>query len=136
MALNTLKKLSLNELITSLHDLISSFSRGLGKIIQKNEELQTKDLDELREHIQARLNAGEEKVDNEKLLKLIDLLKDDKNAFGLMSKDVSEWLEFLDAIEEHIREGVMGLGVGEQEKLQELKENLFELKEMLRDKGK
>ncbi len=136
MALNTLKKLSLNELITSLHDLISSFSRGLGKIIQKNEELQTKDLDELREHIQARLNAGEEKVDNEKLLKLIDLLKDDKNAFDLMSKDVSEWLEFLDAIEEHIGEGVMGLGAGEQEKLQELKENLFELKEMLRDKGK
>ena len=136
MALNTLKKLSLNELITSLHDLISSFSRGLGKIIQKNEELQTKDLDELREHIQARLNAGEEKVDNEKLLKLIDLLKDDKNAFDLMSKDVSVWLEFLDAIEEHIGEGVMGLGAGEQEKLQELKENLFELKEMLRDKGK
>jgi hypothetical protein len=136
MALNTLKKLSLNELITSLHDLISSFSRGLGKIIQRNEELQTKDLDELREHIRARLDAGEEKADNEKLLKLIDLLKDDKNAFDLMSKDVSEWLEFLDAIEEHVGEGVMGLGAGEQKKLQELKEGLFELKEMLRDKEK
>ena len=136
MALNTLKKLSLNELITSLHDLISSFSRGLGKIIQRNGELQNKDLDELREHIRARLDAGEEKADNEKLLKLIDLLKDDKNAFDLMSKDVSEWLEFLDAIEEHVGEGVMGLGVGEQKKLQELKEGLFELKEMLRDKEK
>ena len=136
MALNTLKKLSLNELITSLHDLISSFSRGLGKIIQRNGELQNKDLDELREHIRARLDAGEEKADNEKLLKLIDMLKDDKNAFDLMSKDVSEWLEFLDAIEEHVGEGVMGLGVGEQKKLQELKEGLFELKEMLRDKEK
>lgn len=105
MILEQLKKLSLNELIAALQEQIVSFSRGLDKLIDKNKEFSTKEIDQLRDHIKSRLEAGIEKTENEELLKLVNLFGDDKRALGLMRKDVDEWLEFLEAVEAHINSG-------------------------------
>lgn len=102
MILEQLKKLSLNELITALQDQIVSFSRGIDKLIDKNKEFNTNEIDQLRDHIKSRLEAGPESAENERLLKLINLFSDDKQALNLMRKDVDEWLEFLDAVDGHI----------------------------------
>ncbi len=132
MVFETLKKLSLNELITTLHDLITSFSKGLDSLIQKNSELSINDIDELRNHIQARLEKGEERAENEKLQKLITLFKEDKRAFGLIRKDVDEWLEFLEAVELHIDKDRKYVGESEQKDLDSLKADLTHLQKALR----
>jgi predicted ribosome quality control (RQC) complex YloA/Tae2 family protein len=102
MVLEQLKKLSLNELIGMLQDRIASFSRGIDKLIDKNREFNTNEIDQLRDHIKSRLQSSSERAENEKLLKLVNLFSDDKKALELIRKDVDEWLEFLDAIDEHI----------------------------------
>jgi hypothetical protein len=102
MILEQLKKLSLNELIATLQDQIVSFSRGLDKLIDKNREINTNEIDQLRDHIKTRLEAGTERAENERLLKLVNLFGDDKKALHLIREDVDEWLEFLDAVDQHI----------------------------------
>ncbi len=113
MVLEQLKMLSLNELIGMLSDQIASFSRGIDRLIEKNKALGANDLDELRDHITARLKSGTERAENERLLKLVDLFSADKKAIDLIRKDVDEWLDFLDAIDQHIGES----GSVETEKL-------------------
>ena len=102
MILEQLKKLSLNELIAALQDQIVSFSRGIDRLIDKNNELNTAEIDQLRDYIKSRLEAGKERAENERLLKLVNLFSDDKKALGLIREDVDEWLEFLHAVDEHI----------------------------------
>ena len=102
MILEQLKKLSLNELIAALQDQIVSFSRGIDRLIDKNSEFNTTEIDQLRDHIKNRLEAGEERAENERLLKLVNLFSDDKKALSLIREDVDEWLEFLDAVDDHI----------------------------------
>lgn len=102
MILEQLKKLSLNELIAALQDQIVSFSRGIDRLIDKNSEFNTTEIDQLRDHIKSRLEAGEERAENERLLKLVNLFSDDKKALSLIREDVDEWLEFLDAVDDHI----------------------------------
>lgn len=102
MTLEQLRKLSLNELVGLLGEQIASFSRGIDKLIDKNKEFNTNDIDQLRDHIKNRLESGTERAENEKLLKLVNLFSDDKKALSLIREDVDEWLEFLDAIDEHV----------------------------------
>lgn len=102
MILEQLKKLSLNELIAALQDQIISFSREIDRLIDKNSELNTTEIDQLRNHIKSRLEAGEERAENERLLKLVNLFSDDKKALSLIREDVDEWLGFLDAVDGHI----------------------------------
>ena len=102
MILEQLKKLSLNELIAALQDQIVSFSRGLDRLVDKNRGIDTNEIDQLRDHIKARLQAGTERAENERMLKLVNLFSEDKKALDLIRKDVDEWLEFLDAINSHV----------------------------------
>ena len=102
MILEQLKKLSLNELIAALQDQIVSFSRGLDRLVDKNRGIDTNEIDQLRDHITARLQAGTERAENERMLKLVNLFSEDKKALDLIRKDVDEWLEFLDAINSHV----------------------------------
>ena len=102
MILEQLKKLSLNELIAALQDQIVSFSRGLDRLVDKNRGIDTNEIDQLRDHIKARLQAGTERAENERMLKLVNLFSEDKKALDLIRKDVDEWLEFLDAMNSHV----------------------------------
>lgn len=102
MILEQLRKLSLNELISVLQDQIVSFSRGIDRLIDKNDEFDTTEIDRLRDHIKARIETGKERAENERLLKLVNLFSDDKKALGLIREDVDEWLEFLDVLDKHI----------------------------------
>ncbi len=132
MGFETLNKLSLNELVTTLHDLITSFGRGVDKLVQKNRELSIADIDELREHIEKRLERGEEKVENEKLLKLIALFKEDKKAFDLVREDVDEWLSFLNAISKHVEKGLTSADKGEQVQFNRIMKDLVRLQDAMR----
>ena len=85
MVFEQLKKLSLNELIAALQDQIVSFSRGIDKLIDENNEINTNEIDQLRDHIKRRLDAGEERAENEQLLKLVNLFSDDHIANPVVS---------------------------------------------------
>ena len=124
--------LSLNELVTVLHNLVMSFSRGIEKLIQNNDELSVDEIDQLRDHIKGRLAKGEESVENEKLLKLINLFKNDKRAFELMQKDVDEWLRFLDAIKDHVSKNPKGIDTETKEEFNKLREDILHLHNSLR----
>jgi hypothetical protein len=126
MILEQLKKLSLNELIVALQDQIISFSRGLDKLINKNKQFSTDEIAQLRDHIKTRLETTTEKTENEKLLKLVNLFNEDKKALDLMRKDVDDWLEFLDAVDEHIGAG------SESMKTEKTRKELIKLRTELR----
>jgi hypothetical protein len=135
MVLEAIKKLSLNELIATLHDLVASFSRGLDKLVTRNNELSIDEIDALRDHVKERLQKGEETAENEKLLKLITLLKEDKKAFRLIQDDVKEWIEFLDAIKAHVDRAGKGATEGEKADIKALEKDLSNLQTMLRAKN-
>ncbi len=120
MALESLKKLSLNELLSRLHESISGFSRDIGRLTDRNRELTLVDIIELRNHVKRKLEAHEEGAENEKLLKLIGLFKDDKNALELARMDVEEWIDFLDAIKFHLEQRRGALSAEEKEELKDM----------------
>ena len=123
------KKLSLNDLLSALHDAISSFSRGVEKLTERNDEMGIDEINELRDYVKERLGASGERAENEKLLKLILLLKEDKEALALMKKDTEDWAKFLDAINEHI--GLIPVsGKTEEDELKNLKAELLSLHKM------
>ena len=135
MPLESLKKLSLNELITRLHESIGSFSRNISKLTERNRELTLVDIIELRNHVKKKLEAHEESAENERLLKLIELFKDDKNALELARIDVDEWIDFLDAIKFHLEQSKGALSKEEQEEIRDiekLREDITRLQAVLR----
>ena len=135
MVIEGLKKLSLNELLSRLHESISGFSRNISKLTERNRELTLVDIIELRNHVKKKLEAHEESAENGRLLKLIELFKDDKNALELARIDVDEWIDFLDAIKFHLEQSKGSLSKEEVEEIKDiekLREDITKLQVILR----
>ena len=97
------KLMSVNELISRLHDAIESFLTGIEDIIDLNlksggkEEIST-----LKAHLTEKLKRGEEVTDNKKLIDLLNLLSKDQTVLAIIKEDAEEWAEMLDAIQGQI----------------------------------
>ena len=132
MVMETLKRLSLGELVTKLHESIVSVAKSIAKLSERNREISLSDIVELRNHIKERLQLNEETVENQKLLKLIELFKEDKNALELVKIDLEEWVDFLEAIKFHLEERGEGLDKEEAKELNKLKKDITSLQNVLR----
>lgn len=135
MVIEGLKKLSLNELLSRLHESISGFSRNISKLTEKNRELTLVDIIEMRNHVKKKLESGDEIAENQRLMKLIGLFKEDKNALELARIDVDEWVDFLDAIKFHLEQDRGALSSEERKELKDvekLKADITKLQAMLR----
>jgi len=135
MVIENLKKLSLNDLLSRLHESISSFSRNINKLTEKNRELTLVDIIELRNHTKRKLEAHEDTLENKMILKLIELFKEDKNALELARIDVDEWIDFLDAIKAHLEESKGELSAEERKELKDvekLRQDITKLQSLMR----
>lgn len=135
MVIEGLKKLSVNELLSRLHESISGFSRNVSKLTEKNREITLVDIIELRNRIKKKLESQTEIAENEKLLKLVELFKEDKNALELARINLDEWIDFLDAIKFHLEQNKSELS-GEEKKelkdIEKLKQDITKLQAILR----
>jgi hypothetical protein len=131
--LDSLKELSMGQLVSRLYDSIKEFVSDVGEVLDDNREMTASRIEELREHIEKRLKGKENVEDNAALLKLIDLFAEDKAILEFIRYDAGEWLDFLDAIKQNLRESKMV--AGDEKTLQEinaLEESIKRLEAILR----
>ena len=128
-----LSKISLGRLFSILTDSMTRMVEGLKGLMNKNETVDDNTVREIREHIKNRLAAGEERVDNQNILKLLDLFSENKEVIEFIKEEAEEWLELVEAIEKHIESGDKELSEKEQEEVMELKELMDKIKHTLRE---
>ncbi len=128
-----LSKISLSRLFSILTDSMTRMVEGLKGLVKRNEIVDDNTVRELREHIKNRLAVGEEKVDNQNILKLLDLFSENKEVIEFIKEEAEEWLDLVEAIEKHIESGDKVLSEKEQEEVRELKELTDKIKHTLRD---
>ena len=114
------KKLSLGELFSKLHDSIVSFVKELGETIEANRSISQADIQTLRNFIRDKMERKEDTVENEKLLKLLNLFATEKVVLEILKDDADEWLEFLQAIREYVDEGKIELSDRERKEIDKL----------------
>ncbi|MCL4411315.1 hypothetical protein M1329_00020 [Candidatus Marsarchaeota archaeon] len=114
--------LSLGELLSRLHSAVRQFVSDLDAIIDRNKNVGVDDIRGLRASVTERLRAGNDEVENKKLLEVLDLLSMDKTVIALMKDDAEEWLDFIDAIESHIASGEYKATEAEKEELARMRE--------------
>ena len=131
MVIEGLKKLSLNELFSRLHDSITALAKNVGSLTEKNRQMSLIDIIELRNHIRSKIEAHQDTIENEKILRLVELFKEDKNALELVKTDLAEWLSFLEAIKFHL-EHTKDLGEEEGRELDRIKKEITQLQTVLR----
>ena len=128
-----LSKISLSRLFSILTDSMTRMVEGLKGLVKRNENVDDNTVRELREHIKNRLATGEEKVDNQNILKLLDLFSENKEVIEFIKEEAEEWLDLVEAIEKHIESGDKVLSEKEQEEVKELKELTDKIKHTLRE---
>ena len=128
-----LSKISLSRLFSILTDSMTRMVEGLKGLVKRNEIVDDNTVRELREHIKNRLATGEEKVDNQNILKLLDLFSENKEVIEFIKEEAEEWLDLVEAIEKHIESGDKVLSEKEQEEVKELKELTDKIKHTLRE---
>ena len=128
-----LSKISLSRLFGILTDSMTRMVEGLKGLVKRNEIVDGNTVRELREHIKNRLAIGEEKVDNQNILKLLDLFSENKEVIEFIKEEAEEWLDLVEAIEKHIESGDKVLSEKEQEEVKELKELTDKIKHTLRE---
>ncbi len=128
-----LSKISLSRLFSILTESMARMVDGLKGLVNRNESVDDRTIVELREHIKNRLSVGEERADNQNILKLLDLFSDNKEVIEFIKEEAEEWLELVEAIEKHIESGDRALSEKEQEEVMELKELMDKIKHTLRD---
>ena len=72
------EKLSLGSLFTMLRSALITFTRNLDDLIKENKKISIDDINELRKHIQQKLENNEDIDDNKKLRELLELFATDK----------------------------------------------------------
>jgi len=92
------EKLGLGSLFARLRAALITFTRSLDEIIDENKKISMDDINELRKHIQHKLENNEDIEDNKKLRELLELFATDKAVFEVIRKDATSWLSLLDAI--------------------------------------
>jgi hypothetical protein len=128
-----LSKISLSRLFSILTDSMTRMVEGLKGLVKRNEIVDDSTVRELREHIKNRLAIGEERVDNQNILKLLDLFSENKEVIEFIKEEAEEWLDLVEAIEKHIESGDRTLSEKEQEEVRELKELTDKIKHTLRE---
>ena len=126
------KSMSLGELISKLHGAIRQFISDLDVVISRNKEASSDEIYDLRARITERLKAGKDTVENERLLKLLNLLLTDKTVIELMRDDAEEWMEFLDAISKHIENGSYRATEEEKKELSNIRELTAQITSLIR----
>ncbi len=128
-----LSRISLGRLFNILTESMTRMVEGLKGLMKREESVDDKTIRELRDHIKTRLAKGEERVDNQHLLKLLDLFSENKEIIEFIKEEAEEWLELVEAIEKHIESGDSKLSSKEEKEVMELKELSEKIKHTLRD---
>jgi ElaB/YqjD/DUF883 family membrane-anchored ribosome-binding protein len=131
MVRETLRALSLGQLLEKLHNSIKELISGLDEAIELDEKVSKQDISDLRNHITDRLNKGEEEVENKKLLMVLNLLTMNETTIELIKEEADEWLEFVDAIEEKLN-SKGSVSADEKKELEQINNALTDIKAELR----
>lgn len=127
-----IKNLSLDSLFAKLHSLMVNLVQDIDNVIEDNKEAGMQSIRDLREHISYKLSKNEEIQDNQKLLKLLNLLSEDKAVLEIIREDAEEWVELLNAIEDNIRGSGINLTKREQQEIKEIRKLTGEIKQLIR----
>ena len=130
--MDSLKSLSMGELIERLHNSIRSFAGSIGRVNEMNSQISASDISELRNHIKDRIAKGEDVEHNEKLLKLVDLFSTNKSVMELVKSDADEWVEFLEAIRGSLDHATAGATRAEASEIEEIRKSIERLKLTIR----
>lgn len=133
--LDGILNMSLGSLFEKLHESMLSFVKNMDGIVKENSELPLGEIKELREHIKGRLERNEEIGDNQKLLKLLDLLSTDRAVLELVKEEAEEWAEMLEAIERSLPADTAKLTAKEREEVEKIGALASEIKGMIRKEG-
>ena len=112
-----LEKISLGKLFSILTESMTKMVDGLRGLVSSNNRVEDREIRELREHIKERLDKGEEQVDNQKILKLLNLFSENKEVIEFIKEETEEWLELVEAIEKHVESGGNKLTKSEEEEI-------------------
>ncbi|MGC9099421.1 MAG: hypothetical protein ACP5HW_02635 [Candidatus Micrarchaeia archaeon] len=128
-----LRSLSLGGLFAKLRDALIALTRDLDKFIDESNRVISKDdIEELRNHIQERLNRNEEIDDNKKLKELLDLFATDQAVIEWIREDANSWIAMLDSIIENLSKRKEPLTDEERKELEELIGIASQIKGLLR----
>lgn len=127
-----LRQLSINELITRLHESISGFISGMENVIGMNKEAPPAEIIDLRDHLMGRLQKGEEVTDNKKLIGLLDLLSKDQAVLELVKDDAKDWLEVIETIEEQMSSR-KPISASQTAELRKIRKMSSEIKALIRE---
>jgi len=92
------EKLSLGSLFAMLRSALITFTRNLDDLIKENKKISIDDINELRKHIQQKLENNEDIDDNKKLRELLELFATDKAVLKVIKEDINSWISMFDAI--------------------------------------
>jgi hypothetical protein len=127
-----LSGLSINELLSKLHDAIKEFAETIDSLIEHNKSVNYKEINELRNMIKSRIKNGENIEDNTKILKILELFSANKSVMELVREDVDEWIEFIDTIEEGIKNSKINLKSQDELEFKKIQKMNEELKALIR----
>ncbi len=127
-----LKSYTISNLLGMLHNAILSLSKATKELIDKNSEISIYDIRMLRDHITQRLNANEDIEDNEKLLKLLNLIATDREALELIKDETEDWSKLLEAIEESLVRRQEGLSKEEKMEIEDIIKLTRDVKGLIR----
>ncbi len=103
-----LSTLSIGSLLDMLHSAITKAAHELERMTKINQGVSTKDVEELREHIEARLEKETDKRYDEQTLKVLDLFLTDKYVIEFIKENSEEWLDFIGAMRNSIHKSGPG----------------------------
>jgi hypothetical protein len=127
-----IKELSLNSLLDKLHSLMVNLVKDVNSVIEDNQDMSMKSIRDIRDHINYKLGKKEEIYENEKILKMLNLLSEDKAVLEIIREDAEEWVNLLDAIEESIGGNGGTLTKKEEKEIKEINRLTTEIKSLIR----
>ncbi len=128
-------RLRIGQLFSKLHNSIRRFSSDASRMVEKNDEVNTDTINELRDSITERLGNNENIDENKALLRTLDLLLTDKAFIRLVRDDADRWLGFLDAIEESLLKVDKDLGAEDRAEIEKAMGMLHGIRHALRKEG-
>lgn len=126
------RDLSLDSLFNKLHSLMQNLAKDVDSVIEDNKEVGMDSIKDLRDHINYKLTKKEEILDNEKLLKVLNLFSEDKAVLEIIKEDAEEWVELLDAIEQSIGGSGGDLTAKEKREIEQINKLTTEIKSLIR----
>jgi hypothetical protein len=122
----------LEKLFGRLHQLMVNLVGDIDSVIEDNEELTVSKIKELRDHINYRLGRNEEIHDNRELLKVLNLLSEDKAVIEIIREDAQEWLDLLESIEASLKDRGVDLTSEQKKQMADIKRLTSEIKGLIR----